>query len=260
MLIDPETSPLPVVALQIDVDGTLPEQLPHHHSKGQLVISLSGSTACQVPDALWLVPPQSAIWIPPGIPHHSHVTSKARFHFLFIDPSAARMPTQCCSLTLSPLVREIILHLSGLPQHYESTDRTGRLVQVLLDELVDLPMESIYFPLPNDPRLRRIAEALRRNPADRRTIVQLAEHVAMSERSLARRIYHSTGMSFGQWRRQLHLVVAVQKLSIGLPVQQVADELGYDSSAAFIVMFKKALGQSPGQYATQLHRRFDVYR
>ncbi|HID9099227.1 TPA: helix-turn-helix domain-containing protein, partial [Klebsiella variicola] len=60
------------------------------------------------------------------------------------------------------------------------------------------------------------------------------------------------GMSFGRWRQQLHLMIALSHLSEGQPVQRVAGTLGYDSVSAFITMFRKALGKSPTQYFSSL--------
>jgi AraC-like DNA-binding protein len=54
-------------------------------------------------------------------------------------------------------------------------------------------------------------------------------------------------MSFGQWRQQLQLIVAFGELTSKVPVQQVAEHLGYDSVTAFIAMFRKLLGTSPGR-------------
>lgn len=56
------------------------------------------------------------------------------------------------------------------------------------------------------------------------------------------------GLSFGRWRRQLHLVIALRELAGGATVQGVAGELGYESTTAFIVMFKKVLGTTPSRY------------
>ena len=67
-------------------------------------------------------------------------------------------------------------------------------------------------------------------------------------RTLARLVKNETGMTFGRWRQQLHIVIALQRLSAGARVQQVAEELGYESVTAFITMFKKALGKPPARY------------
>ncbi|MOA44098.1 HTH-type transcriptional repressor of iron proteins A [compost metagenome] len=70
----------------------------------------------------------------------------------------------------------------------------------------------------------------------------------MSERTLSRRLFAETGMSFGAWRRQLHLMVALRGLAAGDTVQQVAGDLGYEAVTGFITMFKRALGTTPAKY------------
>ncbi|MFS2117083.1 helix-turn-helix domain-containing protein, partial [Herbaspirillum frisingense] len=70
-------------------------------------------------------------------------------------------------------------------------------------------------------------------------------------RSFARFVQAETGMSFGRWRRQIHLMVALQRLASGSSVQRVSQDLGYDSVSAFITMFKKTLGKPPARYMAQ---------
>ncbi|MGF7205225.1 helix-turn-helix domain-containing protein [Sphingobium olei] len=75
----------------------------------------------------------------------------------------------------------------------------------------------------------------------------------MSARSLERLISRETGMSFGRWRQQLAVILAVQWLVGGASIQQVAADLGYESMPSFVSMFRKALGTSPGRYMTERH-------
>lgn len=77
-------------------------------------------------------------------------------------------------------------------------------------------------------------------PAQWQTLGQWASVFAMSERNLARLVVKETGLSFRRWRQQLQLILALQALVDGRNVQQVAHMLGYDSTTAFITMFKKA--------------------
>lgn len=86
----------------------------------------------------------------------------------------------------------------------------------------------------------------------RQTLAQWASHFAMSERNLARLVVKETGLSFRRWRHQLQLIVALQFLIGGKSVQQAAQALGYDSTTAFITMFKKGLGQTPARYIASL--------
>lgn len=67
-------------------------------------------------------------------------------------------------------------------------------------------------------------------------------------RTLTRHFRMETGMSFIQWRQQIRILEALKLLGMQEAVTTVAIELGYDSPSAFISMFKKALGKTPGQY------------
>lgn len=55
-------------------------------------------------------------------------------------------------------------------------------------------------------------------------------------------------MTFHEWRTQLRLLEAVDRLSQGQQVTDIATELGYKSPSAFIAMFRRSLGVSPGHY------------
>lgn len=245
---DPDLLRQPAVALRVNVQGNESERPVHWHRKGQLVVALRGGVTCEAPGGLWMVPPQCGVWLPGGMPHSNRVTANTSLCFLFIEPDAAVLPAECCTLSLTPLVLELIQHLAGLPQSYPAEGPTARLVRVLLDELTHMPAEQLHLPISSHPRLRRIVAALIRDPADRSTVAEWGSRVAMSERTLARLVLNETGMTFGRWRQQLHVVIALQRLSAGTSVQRVSEDLGYRSVSAFITMFKKALGKPPARY------------
>lgn len=249
---DPDVIDLPAVALNVDVAANGSEMPVHQHRKGQLVLALRGGVTCEVSDALWMVPPQCGVWIPGGMQHSNRATPNARICFLFVEPGVINLPNTCCTLSISPLVREMILYLASVAPQGGYDPHTRRLVRVLLDELARMPVEHLHWAISSDPKVRHIAQALVRDPADRSNLPQWADRVAMSERSLARLIVKETGLSFGRWRQQLHLIVALRELAAGMSVQQVSAELGYESVTAFITMFKKSLGRPPAQYFAAL--------
>ncbi|WP_435947968.1 helix-turn-helix domain-containing protein [Dryocola sp. BD586] len=249
---DPDSSPQPAQAFRIRVAESVKEIPFHQHRKGQLIVALHGGITCEVEQAMWMVPTQYAVWIPGSMPHSNRATTNARICFLFIEPGAVTMPDQCCTLKISPLVRELILHLARHPHDADETPARQRLVQVLFDELPHQPVEQLRLPMSQHPKIRQIAERLAQNPQERRTLAQWASMLAMSERNLARLVVKETGLSFRRWRQQLQLIVALQLLIDGEAVQKVADALGYESTNAFITMFRKALGTTPGRYLASL--------
>lgn len=240
------------VALELTPQENGVEHRAHQHRKGQLILALRGAVTCEVAEALWLVPPQHAVWIPGGIAHNCRATGNARIFFLFIEPGAAVMPDKCCTVAITPLVREMIRHVAGQDPAAPTDGSTARLIAVLLEQLSDAPIEQLHLPMSSHPKIRRISDTLIADPGDRTTLRQWADILAMSERSLARLVENATGLTFGRWRQQLHLMIALSQLAEGHSVQNVAGNLGYDSVNAFITMFKKALGKSPTQYFSSL--------
>lgn len=247
-LFDPDSLKANVIALRVDVRENSVEQATHKHRKGQLVLAERGSVTCHIERGLWMVPPDCGVWIPGGMEHSNRVSVNGKISLLFVEPGAARLPEQCCTLSISPLLRELVVYLAAQPQDYSENGPTGRVACVLLEQLVTMPEEELYLPMPTNSRLTKIAKELIKDPSNRNTVGEWARQVAMSERTLARLAIAETGMTFGRWRRQLHIILALQKLSAGQPVQRVAELLGYDSVSAFITMFRNALGKTPGSY------------
>ncbi|UVK47430.1 helix-turn-helix transcriptional regulator [Mesorhizobium sp. AR07] len=239
----------PVIAVRVDVAETKAEVPDHRHRKGQLVFALGGGVICRVPNGLWMVPPHCGVWIPSDIVHSNAATANARIFFVYIEPGAADLPDRCCTFSISPLLCELILELSDSVQ---DDARDELLTRVLLAELPRMPIQQLHLPISSEPRLRRIAEALAEDPADRSTLAEWANRVALSESSLARLAVKETGLTFGRWRQQLQLIVAIRELAAGASVQQVSGDLGYESVTAFITMFKKALGKPPAKYLSNL--------
>lgn len=149
-------------------------------------------------------------------------------------------------------MRELILTLASKTAGQLRLDATSRLVGVLFDELPQQPQEQLQLPVSPHPKIRLMSETMAEEPAVWQTLTQWAQRFAMSERNLARLVVKETGLSFRRWRHQLQLIVALQLLIGGKSVQQVAQSLGYDSTTAFITMFKKGLGQTPARYVANL--------
>lgn len=119
---------------------------------------------------------------------------------------------------------------------------------MLLDRLVGLDVAPLSLPEPRSPALARITDALSSDPADRRTLPQLCKGTGMSAKTAARRFEAETGMTFGEWRKQLRLLAALERLGEGESVTTVALDVGYQDVSAFIAVFQKTLGTTPARY------------
>lgn len=245
---DPDLTFLPAVAHKLDFTDHEAEVPLHVHRKGQLILALHGAVTCTAGNEIWIVPPNCGIWIPGGVPHSARATVNARLNYLFVEPGSAKLPANSCTLSVSPMIREMVERLAGERADYLPDSHAARIARVILDELAQMPHERFNLPISSHPKVRAMADALTIEPSDRRTLSDWAKKVAMSDRSLARLLIRETGLTFGRWRQQLHLVVALRELASGETVQNVAAKLGYESVNAFITMFKKSLGSTPAQY------------
>jgi len=249
MEFDPDVYEASVVGCTVDFSVGEQSVPMHQHQRGQLLTTWKGLVRCELMDGLWPVPPDCALWIPGNRLHRSIVSTEGKICLLYFDQQSDVLPNTSCFVTLTPLVREMIWHMASVEPRYEPTGPDGRIATALVGQLAHMDVEQLSVPMPNNPRLRRIAECLIKDPGNRRTVAEWADIVATSEKTLGRLLRSETGMSFVQWRQQLQLVVAIRKLRTGSTVQQVADALGYESTNAFGSMFKKIMGKPPGYYA-----------
>jgi len=232
------------------------EQSPrHHHQKAQLLFTVRGVINCEIDDAVWIVPPQCAVWIPGGLPHTVFGSGSVECISLFIEPpESANLPNECCTITVSGLFRHLLMRANALPDLYDVDGPDGRIVSVIFDELAAAPVEDLRLPIPGDPRLKKLTDLLIAAPADQATVAEWASRIALSERSLSRMLAKEVGMSFGRWRRQLHIILALRHLSAGQSVQAVAMDLGYESASSFVTMFRKMVGKPPSRYLLERRR------
>lgn len=196
-----------------------------------------------------MVPPSQAVWIPSEVEHSAYATQSVALLSLFVDASATTgLPDGCQVVHVSPFLRELIFRAVDVGNEYAATGTGARLMQVILDDLHDLAPAPLNLPLASDKRVRELSEALLANPADERSLAAWAPRVGASERTLARLFLAETGLTFAEWRRQMRLLEAIDRLGKGQTVTRVALDLGYESPSAFIAMFRRTLGASPGKY------------
>jgi len=251
-IFDPETVPRTVSAVEVKLVRGVYESSRHTHPKAQLIIGMKGMVTCEAANSLWIVPSDYAVWIPGEVEHAVRGSGELDLYVVFIDThSVLGLPSDHCMLSISPLLRELIREAARLPYLYDLAGPHGRLVQTMLDQLAIAHKERLHLPLPADDRLRRIAMAIAREPSDKATMGDWAKRTALSERTLSRLVPQQTGMSFRCWRQQLQVMIAIERLSAGEAVHVVAIDLGFESTSAFISMFRKVLGKPPGRYLAE---------
>jgi AraC-like DNA-binding protein len=251
--VDPDLIPRPVLTfgVEMDVQGEF-ELEPHIHAKGQVLLALRGVISCEVDGGLWIVPPQSAIWIPGGETHSIRIAGKVQGYGAFVDAdSARRLPARCCAISATPLLRELLARAAQMPVLYPDGGLEEHLVTLLIDEIARAPVGDLHLPMPADSRLRAVVAMMLADPATGKSMPSCAEHAGMSERTFTRRLSRETGMSFTRWRQRINTMLALQWLAEGQSIQQVSTGLGYESASSFVTQFRKVLGVPPGRYRAE---------
>jgi AraC-like DNA-binding protein len=249
----PEFTELPCpVYLRIDDFATDSHCALHSHPWGQLSYSASGVMELNVQGQHYWSPPQYAVWMPPYVEHDATIRQAVAYHSAYIATNlCVDLPDKTCALTLSPLLKAILADFAARRVSIPQTEADQRLALVLLDQIRLAPCTANYLPSSDDAALTALLSALQREPGCNRTLVEWAQQLNLTERTLARRCQRELGMSFGEWRQRLRFLAAVSRLEAGERVQNVALDLGYSTASAFISMFQRQAGTTPDQYRRQ---------
>lgn len=215
----------------------------------QLAYASKGVMSVHTTQGTWVVPPHRAVWIPAGVPHRIVMSGRVSVRTLyFVTDLARRLPRQCRAVNVPPLLRELVLEAVRKGLLHRSVPTEARLARVILDQLETLPAVPLQLPMPGDPRARRVAELLSRDPAEPRPLREAAKSAGASRRTLERLFASETQMSLGRWRQRARLIEALRLLAAGQPVTRVALDVGYASPSAFIFAFRRELGTTPRRY------------
>lgn len=221
----------------------------HRHDWVQFSYAISGVLGVHSDEGSYFAPPQWGVWIPAGLEHEVVTSMQAEMRSLYVrKEDCPWAPDHCRVLEVTPLARELIKSFCLLPVDYpEGASQEARLVNVLLDQLEHLPEVGFSLPLPRHPRLLGVCNALIAEPDSAVTLVEWAEQLGMSEKTLMRLFQRETGLSFRGWRQRMRLLSSLSLLEEGGSVTHAALSCGYDSTSAFIAAFKGLFGFTPGE-------------
>ncbi|MFT4268510.1 MAG: helix-turn-helix transcriptional regulator [Xenophilus sp.] len=225
----------------------------HRHARGQLLGAARGLLSVDAGGSRWVVPATHAVWIPPGVPHGVRSHGPFAGWSVYVERSACgALPGDSCILAVSGLLHEAVARAVSWEDGQAWDAPQARLAGVILDEIRAAPRAALGLPMPRDARLLRIARALSERPDDGRRLEAWAAWAGLSPRTLTRRFVAETGFSFTAWRQRVRLLRALEWLAAGRPVTAIALDLGYDNVSAFIALFRRTFGVTPGRYEASL--------
>jgi AraC-like DNA-binding protein/quercetin dioxygenase-like cupin family protein len=226
-------------------------QQPHCHERIQLMYSPRGLMRVSTETGAWTLAPMRALWIPAGVTHEVRMVGDISMRSVYLDQRAVPWHwDECCVLTVTPLMRELILMLNDQPTLGEQPRQQAS--GLLIHLLAQASRQNNNLPMPLDRRLRRVCDAILQSPDNNDTLEEWGERIGASSRTLARRMKEETGVTFHHWRLQVRVDEAMCRLVEGMSISDVAQGLGYRSSSAFIYMFRSLLGSTPSQYLERI--------
>lgn len=221
----------------------------HAHRRGQFFLQTVGVTSLMTDDGSFVVPPGHGFWIPAWVVHQSRAWGDVEIQTIYVDPDLVpAYPRRCRLMRATPLLEALMDEAVRMPACYDEGGRDGQVISLLLGEIGRMPEVSLHVPLPQDPRLARICEAVLADSTSDLTLDDWADRGGLSRRTLTRLFRRETGQSFSAWRQRVRLLEALARLGAGEAVTSVALDVGYDSPSAFTAMFKRELGAAPRRY------------
>lgn len=222
---------------------------PHRHPWAQFMHCSQGVMSVTTESASYVMTPEMALWIPPGVEHSVEMVQQIKQESLYLDGElGVRLAGAGRVVSMTPLVRALIREAATYPREYDEQGEQGRLISVLLDQLAGLADIDVLLPFPRDERLQRICRYLIDEPASEIGLDHWAQRVGASTRTLTRLFESETGMGFRAWRQRLRLQRAMMLLSGDRSVSQVAHAVGYTSVSAFVAAFRRYFSVSPGGF------------
>jgi transcriptional regulator GlxA family with amidase domain len=100
-----------------------------------------------------------------------------------------------------------------------------------------------------DAKISQLLDQLRQALEQPYCLDQLAEKTAMSRRTFTRHFFKATGMTFSQWLTKERLQRSLELLeSSSLPIENIAESIGFQTPASFRQHFKQRYRVSPNAW------------
>ncbi|GAA2069922.1 helix-turn-helix transcriptional regulator [Streptomyces albiaxialis] len=219
----------------------------HSHAFHELLWNERGASTAVVGARVWTITPSLGLWMPAGTLHSASAVAgtwlRAAFFGFRTKPSLPDVDLPV-TVEITPLLRLLLERLDDpeLPPDSRATTEA-----MILDALEPSPRE-LLVQAPASAFLRPIAEALRENPGDQRTLADWAAELGVSTRTVTRAFNAETGTSFARWVASVRAQHAVALLTRGWEVEAVAEQVGYRSASAFGAAFRRTTGLTPGAF------------
>lgn len=251
----PDDAPAPIVGLaQQFSSGDILQK--HSHERDQVLYPLRGVIEMQTPEGRRVLPPHRALWIPRRTEHSLFSRQDTEVYAVYLSTSGrAGGSGNSNVLTVSPMLRELILEACRLPWSYSGTSYESQLMQFLYLTLDRALKEPMHLPIPTDRRARTFAKSVIENRHMFLDVNRACELAGLSRRTLSRIFKRETSLTIGQWMQLYRMHEAAALLASGGSIQDISHQLGYNTASSFSVAFRSFFGISPSHYRSDIRSK-----
>lgn len=243
---DPDAIPGDVVGIAADVGRH--DSGMHSHARGQLLYASKGCMRIAIEGQRYVLPPTRAAWIPAGRAHRAVMTNVVAYRSIYFSPTVARpLGEEVKIVVVGELLHALIERMAWWPWDTRRGN-TRNTLALFLEEMQQAAWEEWQLTMPAHSRMKSLAESWSPEGELPPDLNRLAEQFGASSKTVSRIFKRDTGMNYQAWRQQWRMLAAIELLSRGHQVNDVAYKLSFSSDSAFIHFFRQHTGETPLAY------------
>ncbi|MEM7802079.1 MAG: AraC family transcriptional regulator [Chloroflexota bacterium] len=245
---------------------------PHSHDYYVICLLEAGLSTYQVCGQRYLSPPRGIICINPGDLHTGEAASDQGLQVRALYPTVAHLRKAAAALTERPVaslrfksvyIQDPTLLKMLFSLHEMLRGDGGQLAQesafvealtLLLECYTDVgPAVEIRNQTEHDA-VQKGMRYLEERYMSRVSLTELADHVGLSTYYYLRIFRKEVGLPPYTYLQNFRIRQAQALIKGGMPLVEVSAEVGLSNQSHLTRLFKRYLGVTPGQYASQIRR------
>lgn len=217
----------------------------HFHPAHELLWAQGGAITVLVGRRLWTIAGSHGLWLPAGAIYSGTVPGGVVSRATFFDPGhAPSLSDEPVSVEITPLLGQLLEHIRT--QDLDEGERF-RAEGVVMDLLKPVPQQVILH-MPSHELIAAAAEEILTDPSVPHGLDTWAERLGVSSRTLTRLFRAETGMGFRGWVTTARVKCSIEALAEGASVAEAGRSVGYATTSAFGVAFRRVTGLTPGVF------------
>lgn len=221
------------------------EWLDHAHSAHELMWCQEGAMTLATGQMIWTIAGRQGLWLPAGTSHSGRIPAGATYQAVFFEaehvPPLSPGPV---TVTITPLLGQLLDYIPATGLSKEKRERAEAVVMDLLEPVT----QELVLEVPTHSLIAPAASEILANPSGPHSVEEWSQRLHISSRTLTRTFRSEAGVGFARWVAMARARYAIELLADGLGVAETAKEVGYASTSAFGVAFRRVTGVTPGAF------------